>query len=145
MKKIILFLVGIIPLFIGYGMNYLMFGPFYNMALSYKLIGITFLLAWFFWGRCSYRFVNNKKVATILGNSFALIVLLLLIYQEVILGQYWYNQVGCATQFYYLPLIGLASVFTKMFHTITATYVTAFILMCIVFYLGCHTSKHYTK
>ena len=142
MKKFILLLEGIIPFFIGYVINYLVMGPFYNTVLPYKLISITFLIAWFFVGRYSYRFVSNKKVATIMGNSVALIVLLFILYQEVILGQYWTNQVGMATQFYYLPLINLASVFTRMFHTMPATYVTGFLMMCIVYYLGCHTNKH---
>lgn len=145
MKKFILILEGIIPFFIGYGMNYLIMGPFYNTVLPYKLISIAFLIAWFFVGRYSYKFVSNKKVATIWGNSVALIVLLLVLYQEVILGQYWPNQVGIATQYYYLALINIASVFTRMFHTMPATYVTAFLMMCIVFYWGCHTNKHYTK
>ena len=127
MKKFVLILEGIIPFFIGYGMNHLMMGPFYNMVLPYKLISIAFLIAWFFVGRYSYKFVSNRKVATILGNSVALIVLLLILYQEVILGQYWPNQVGIATQFYYLVLINIASVFTRMFHTMPAIYITAFI------------------
>ncbi|HBQ85445.1 MAG TPA: hypothetical protein DD811_03055, partial [Syntrophomonas sp.] len=61
MKKIILILEGIIPFFIGYSMSYLMMGPFYNTVLPYKLIGIAFLIAWFFVGRYSYKFVSNKK------------------------------------------------------------------------------------
>mgnify|MGYP000971006954 CR=1 FL=1 len=49
MKKFILILEGIIPFFIGYGMNYLIMGPFYNTVLPYKLISIAFLIAWFLW------------------------------------------------------------------------------------------------
>lgn len=142
MKKMTLLLVGIIPFFIGYGMNYLMLGPFANMVLPYKLIGIAFLIAWFFVGRYSYKFVSSKKAATILGNSIAFIVLLLIIYQECILGQYWTTQVGLATQLYYLPLLGLALIFTRMFHTMPSLYIVAFLMMCIVFYLGRYTSKH---
>lgn len=145
MKKSILILVGIAPFFMGYGMNYLMMGPFYNTVLPYKLIGIAFLIAWFFVGRYSYIFVSDKKLATLLGNSVALIVLVLILYQEVVLRQYWLNQIGMATQLYYLALINVASVFTRMFHTMSATYITAFLMMCMVFYLGCHTNKHYAK
>jgi hypothetical protein len=104
MKKIMLILVGAVPFFVGYGMNYLMLGPFSDMVLPYKLIGIAFLIAWFFIGRYSYKLVGTKKVATILGNSIAFIVLLLTIYQEYVLGQYWTTQIEAATQFYYLPI-----------------------------------------
>jgi hypothetical protein len=145
MKKMTLLSVGIIPFFIGYGMNYLMLDPFFYMVLPYELIGIAFLIVWFFVGRYSYKLVGTRKAATILGNSIAFIVLLLIIYQEYIHGQYWMNQVGLATQFYYLPLISLAFIFTRMFHTMPPSYIAAFLMMCIVFYLGCHTSKHYIK
>lgn len=145
MKKISLLFVGIIPFFVGYGMNYLILGPFVNVVLPYKLIGIAFLIAWFFAGRYSYQLVETKKTATILGNAIAFIVLLLIICQECVLGQYWPGLVGTATQFYYLPLLGLASMFTRMFHTMVPAYTTAFLMMCIIFYLGCHTSKQYTK
>lgn len=151
MKKMSLLFVGIIPFFVGCGMNYLILGPFVNVVLPYKSIGIAFLIAWFFAGRYSYKLVETKKTATILGNAIAFIVLLLIICQECVLGQYWPAPVGTATQFYYLPLLGLASMFTsmfaRMFHTMVPTYIaatTAFLMMCIVFYLGCHTSKQYT-
>ena len=144
MKKMSLLFVGIIPFFVGCGVNYLILGPFVNVVLPYKLIGIAFLIAWFFAGRYSYKLVETKKTATILGNAIAFIVLLLIICQECVLGQYWPAPVGTATQFYYLPLLGLASMFTsmfaRMFHTMVPTYIaatTAFLMMCIVFYLGC--------
>lgn len=140
-----LLFVGIIPFFVGCGMNYLILGPFVNVVLPYKLIGIAFLIAWFFAGRYSYKLVETKKTATILGNAIAFIVLLLIICQECVLGQYWPGPVGTATQFYYLPLLGLASMFTRMFHTMVPAYTVAFLMMCIIFYLGCHTSKQYTK
>lgn len=140
-----LLFVGIIPFFVGCGMNYLILGPFVNVVLPYKLIGTAFLIAWFFAGRYSYKLVETKKTATILGNAVAFIVLLLIICQECVLGQYWPGPVGTATQFYYLPLLGLASMFTRMFHTMVPTYTAAFLMMCIIFYLGCHTSKQYTK
>jgi len=114
-------------------------------VLPYTLIGIAFLIAWFFVGKYSYRFVINKKAAAILGNMVALIVLLLILYQEVILGQYWSNQLGIATQFYYLPLISIASIFTGIFHTMTPTYIVAFLMMCISFYFGCRSNKSHTK
>lgn len=145
MKKMTLLLVGLIPFFIGYGMNYLMQGPFSNTVLPYKLIGAAFLIAWFFAGRYSCKFVGSEKAATIWGNAIAFIVLLLIIYQEYILGGYWSAPVGVATQFYYLPLLGLAFMFTRMFHTMPPAYAAAFLMMCVVFYLGCHTSKHYIK
>lgn len=47
MKKLTLFSLELIPFFIGYGMNRLMFGRFFNMNLPYRLISIAFLAAWF--------------------------------------------------------------------------------------------------
>ncbi|MFI3168153.1 MAG: hypothetical protein R3Y32_08585 [Bacillota bacterium] len=145
MKKSILILLGIIPFFVGYGINYLVMGPFYNTVPPFTLFGILFLIAWFLFGRYSYKLVDNKKLAIVLGNLVALIVLALILYQEFILGQYWSGFVGIATQFYYLPLIRIVAVFTGSFHTLSPTYIVAFLIMCIVFYFGCQTSKHHTK
>lgn len=143
-KKVTLILIGSIPFFIGYGMNALILGvP--SVALPFKLISIAALILWFLIGRYSYKLADTKTEAAVLGNAIAFVVLLLVLYQECILGQYWFNQLGAASQLYYVPFFGLAYIFTGMFHTMPSTYIAAFLMMCIVFYLGCLTSKKYTK
>lgn len=49
------------------------------------------------------------------------------------------------TQFYYLPLLNLASVFTRMLPSMLFVYIVAFAMMCAVFYWGCTVSKRYFK
>ncbi len=89
--------------------------------------------------------MDDKKLATILANTVGFIVLVLVLYQEIFMGQYWANQIGIASQFYFLPLLSIAFGFTTIFQTMSATYIVAFSMMCMAFYLGCYASKRYTK
>ena len=145
MKKLTLSLIGILPFFIGYFMNYLMMGPFYDKVLPYKLIGVLFLILWLLIGRYSYKFVLNIKESVFIGNVIPFLVLLLVLFQEIILHQYWDNHIGIAGQFYYIALAGFASSFTRLFSTMSATYIVSFLMMSAVYYLGCRTRKNHTK
>ncbi|MGX8795731.1 hypothetical protein ACR6HW_06525 [Fusibacter sp. JL298sf-3] len=139
MKKAILLLIGSIPFFLGSFINVLATDIFYEHVLPYKGIGIAFLIAWFFVGRFSNKLVENKKSAFLIGNAMAFAVLLLLLYQVVILGHYWSNVVGVATQFYYLPLVGLMALFARI--STALVYGVSFLAMCAVFYCGAHKAS----
>ena len=145
MKKWILFLVGFIPFPMGYALNHLATTTYYDVALPYGEIGLISLAAWFLLGILMRNFANTEKQATIIANFPAFVVLILILFQERILGHYWFNQIGRATQLYYLPLINVAGKFTLISHRVFVIYITAFALMCVAFYLGAYTRKHCTK
>lgn len=146
MKKIILVVIGLLPFPVGYFMNYLiMSDTFFNKALPYGTIGLVFLLCWFLLGKVLSPLADTIKKASILAHSVALLVLILNLFQVIILKQYWANHVGVATQFYFLPLLNISFTLTPMFHSLSVVYIVSFSLMCVSFYLGCRTSRHFSK
>lgn len=131
-----LFLIGFIPLPLGYIMNRLMVSVYYDKVLPYGAIGIVFLIAWFVLGLATYNFIISDREAIVIVHLFGFVDLLLILFQEVILKNYWFNQIGTATQFFYLPLVNVAEAFTFFSSRIYWTYVVAFVLMCAAFTLG---------
>lgn len=137
MKKLVLLLLGLIPFPVGYLVNYLMMENVFINGLHYTLVNLFCLAIWFLLGMFLHSLASTKIKAAAIANCPAFIVLLLILFQEVVLGQYWMNIVGIASQFFYMPFLYLTFRITPMFHTMSPTYIVAFCLMCIVFYWGC--------
>ena len=102
---------------VGLGVLPLVLGFFYNWMLTtlpvrgilYLLLPVLLLVGW---GYLSYRVASsssNPFLQALLTCSFGLVILVLVLYQELAMGQYWGNLVGIATQFFFLPWISLAS------------------------------------
>lgn len=145
MKKLMLLFIGLIPLPLGYIMNYLMMKVYYDRVLPYGAIGIIFLIAWFGLGLTTCHFTDSDKEAVVIVHMLAFVDLLLVIFQEVILKHYWFNQIGIATQLFYLPLVNIAGKFVFFSNRVYWIYVAAFAFMCIVFYLGRLARKNRIK
>ena len=145
MKKMILFLLGLIPFVFGFLMNsWLMQNQ--NIVLASKLIGIIFLIFWILVGFITFKLEKTPLKSAIIINLPAFLILLLIIYQEIILAQYWSNIFGLATQFYYLPLINISSFLISIFLPLTSFGIwseslIAFLLMFASYYLGCYLKK----
>lgn len=146
MKTIFLLLVGLLPLPVGYYFNHLILSGGQSSALlSAGTIGIGFLLVWFILGAISGRVAVSVKQAMSLTHTAAFAVLFLNLYQELILRQYWPNMVGSATQFFFLPVIGISSKLMPMLPFVAAIYIIAFVLMWLFFYTGCHLGRYVSK
>ncbi|MFF2755149.1 hypothetical protein ACFVR1_15530 [Psychrobacillus sp. NPDC058041] len=151
MKKMILFLLGLIPFVLGFLMNsWLMQNQ--NSILPFKLIGIIFLVFWVLVGFITCKFEKTPLKSAVIINLPAFLILLFIMYQEIILGQYWFNIFGMATQFYYLPLLNISSSLVGIFLSLTpwATQIwsaslIAFLLMFASYYLGCYLKKRLSK
>ena len=138
MKRIILLLIGFLPLLFGYIQNHLMMTIFFDRMTPVFLIGIAVLTIWFFIGMLSKIFANSKKEAVILINAPAFLVLLLILLQEVVLNAFWSNHLGIATQFFYLPLIGFTRYLSFIFPIITFSLLSVIAFICLLgaSYLG---------
>lgn len=143
-----LLILGLIPFVLGFLMNlWLMQNQ--DSVLPFKLIGIIFLAFWVTVGFNSVKFEKGLLKAAIIAHMPALLVLLFIMYQEIILGQYWSNLFGMATQFYYLPLINISSSAVGMFLFLTPRAIPiwlvnliAFLLMFAAYYLGYYIKKN---
>lgn len=142
MKKVTLFLLGFIPLALGFIMNSWMMKN-QNSILPFKLIGVIFLLFWIFLGLKTSEFEETPVKSAIIGNSPAILMLLLIMFQEIILGRFLLNMVGIVSQFYFLPLINLSSSIVGVFLFLTpfpiemwSSSLIAFLLMFGSYYFG---------
>lgn len=149
MKKMILLLIGLIPFVLGFLMNsWLMQHP--NSILPFKLIGIIFLGFWVLVGFITCKFEKTPLKSAVIIHLPAFLVLILIMFQNIILGQYWSNLFGWAIQMYYLPLINISNTLVRIVLFFTPTHVwmlclMAFILMFGSYYLGCNLKKFLSK
>lgn len=135
----ILFLLGLIPLILGFLMNSWMMKNM-DSVLPYKLIGFIFLVFWIIVGFISYKFEEIMLKSAVIIHLPALLMLLFIMYQEIILGQYWANLLGTATQFYYLPLISISTsiveIFLSSINGIWSISLIALLCMIASYYIG---------
>jgi hypothetical protein len=149
-KKMPLFLLGLIPLVLGFFMNSWMIQN-QDGVLPFKLIGFTFLAFWVMVGFISYKFEKTLLKSAVIAHLPALFILFFIMYQEIIVGQYWANVFGMATQFYYLPLINIAAAVDGIFSFLIpgakglgSVGLIAFLLMFGAYYLGYYFKKYRT-
>ena len=65
------------------------------------------------WGLISYLTFDGKSRVlsqTLAFNAASLLALALVLVQELLLGHYWPNWAGVASQFFFLPLINLTGI-----------------------------------
>jgi hypothetical protein len=139
MKRFLLLLIGFLPLLIGYIQNHLMLTVFYDRVFPGVLVSIAMLVVWFLVGILSKKLINTKKAAVILMNVPALLVLLLIFLQEIVLGAFWLNNIGLATQIFYLPLIGVVSNLSRFLPQIGISLLSILAFLCMLgaSYFGC--------
>ncbi|GGA60095.1 hypothetical protein [Ornithinibacillus halotolerans] len=107
-KKIILFLLGFTPLLLGYVMNSWMMENL-DKVLPLKLIGFLFLAFWLLIGLVSNKLETSLVQSFVIAHLPALLMLLLIMYQEWIVDAFWSNLFGLAPQFYFIPLMNLSA------------------------------------
>jgi len=142
-----LFFLGLIPFMLGFLMNsWLMQNP--DSILPFQLIGLIFLAFWVTIGFISYKFETSLLESAVIAHLPALLMLLFIMYQEIILGQFWSNLFGIATQLYYLPLINISSSVVGIFLSLTpwainiwSASIIAFLLMLASYYVGYYFKK----
>ena len=110
MKRAILILIGLLlPLLIGFLLSNWSMG--WQLFLRGRLngIGLAVLALWFVTGMISMKFFTSKREALLLLNTAPILIALLVLFQILVLGRFLGNIVGMASQFFYLPLMGLTS------------------------------------
>lgn len=89
----------------------------------------------------TYRSEAREFTSLLLVNLPACLVLLLQLFQEMILGQYWEGLLGLATQFYSLPILSISFTLTFWAHQVWAAYMIGFLLMIITYSVGWQLRK----
>lgn len=144
-RTIKLVLLGFMPLVIGYALNYAMLSwPLYGWKLN--IISVALLLLWGLLAYCAAAPGKSPAVQALLLCAFGILMLLLVLCQELVSGQYWPGVVGLSTQMYFLPLMSLSSsLLASVFHapaiTVWLCCVIALACMFAVGYLGCRLKQ----
>ena len=109
MKNLLRVLLGFVPLGIGYLQNAYMMTHMDTLP-PLKLIALGTLLIW---GLLCYVTADDQSRAfsqVLALNTASFLALALVLVQELLLGHYWPNSVGLASQFFVLPLINLTGI-----------------------------------
>ena len=134
MKRIVFFTIGLLPLPLGYLLAYLALA---DQLLPLVLIGLGVLAFWFLVGVVSANFFRTREGAMLFLNLPALLVLILILIQSLVLQAFWPNPIGIATQYFYLPFLGISR-FLGFFFTLSlhVSAIFAFICMLITSFVG---------
>jgi hypothetical protein len=132
MKKLIFLLIGIVPLILGYLVNYFM----YISSAPLFIIYFAGWIIWFFAGMYSIKLFDKKIEPLLLLNAPAFFFLLLILYQEIGVGYYWPNLLGVIPQLYYTPFIYVGFSITQMLQRTFYACLASFICMLVVSFIG---------
>lgn len=141
MKKLKLLFLAFTPFIIGELLGYAM-GKFDWYGGIITAISILFFAYWFFIGHISANYTKSSRESILIGNSFAITALVLVLFQELVLKRYMSNVVGVVSQMFYLPALRVAVIiqntitFFMTTHYIWITYILEFILMLAAYYKG---------
>lgn len=120
-------------------------------VLPFKLIGFLFLTFWVIVGFIGFKFEKTLLKSVVIAHLPALLILLLIMFQEIILGQLWSNLFGLATQLYYLPLINIstsvAGIFSFLLSGMTglgSASLIGLLLMFAAYFVGYSFNKYRT-
>lgn len=138
MKKLVVLIAGFSPLLIGYGVNLMLYNfVIAKLGMTLDFISIIFFLYWIILGVVLNKFTKSKISTPFLCNLPALIILILILFQELINKQYWYNNWGLATQYFYLPTLRVGFKLTPNFmYYMWQTYIVSFVLLVLSFCIG---------
>ena len=106
MKQLLRIVLGFVPLGIGY-LQHLYMTAHMDTLPPLALIALGTLLIW---GLLCYLTADGKSKArlqVLALNAANFLALALVLVQELLLGGYFPNAVGLASQFFFLPLINL--------------------------------------
>ena len=127
---------GVLPLAVGFAFNYLIL---YLPLPGFLLLPIELALL-VLWGYLAFRLSVREKNPigqAFLMCAFGLLILALVLYQELVLGQYWGNLVGFGTQMYFLPLLTLAATIARPFMEVIRVWPIYILIWIGMFFVSC--------
>ncbi len=141
MKKAKLLLFSVSPLIIVYLLHYTIYNfDWYGRILS--IISILFCVYWYYVGYKSYDYAKTIKESLLLGNCFAIVSIVLILFQLLVLKRFSFSIIGLALQMFFLPMVRASSwveniiLFFTPFRISEVNFVISFILMMGIYYAG---------
>ena len=147
MKRVKLLLFAVSPFIISLLFSYVLL-ELELVGMEISFMSIIFCIYWLFVGYKSYGYVTSTKESILLGNSFAIISIILIILQIALMGRYMLNIIGSAPQSFFLPMVRVSSWISSLIYSFirfTSTSITrgiiSFILMLFIYYIGYSYAK----
>ena len=149
MKKLILFIIWILPFLIGRGMSkIIMLDAMENTVLPYGIIGIVALVLWFLVGKYLGFLAGDKKKALLIVQGVPAILVVVDLFSVLFLGEYLWMNPLFNVQLYYLPVTSvsgmIAGAFARMLSVPVISPVVSIvslIMVSCVFYSGCKSGR----
>ena len=117
----------------------LIIGNLVNFIPLTMIISLLFLLYWFCIGFVSTQFTKSGIQSILIGNSFGIISIIILLVTEIIFKSYLTGFLGLQPQMYFLAAIKIPAIVLPLFITHlngTLLFGASFVLMVIVYYIG---------
>ena len=134
----LLILIGLLPLGVGYLLNFYMmlnqetFPPLF-------IVGAVFLIVWFILSWNLNKKILETKIVLPCMNAFGLLAIILLAIQAVS-GGIQENLIGILTQMYYMPMLYFSFCFFNWMG-LFGMYFMCFALMVLASFLGCKLAE----
>lgn len=140
-EKVRRFALGFLPLMTGYLLNFLIL----NTVAPILLLNVLFLLLWTY---LCYRFAEpgrNALLQSLCICAVGFVMLALVLFQEIGMGEYWPNAIGFASQIYFLPLITLMTIPIAPFMDVITTRAIMIAVQICLFVASCLACRLKTK
>lgn len=140
-RNLRLFAAGLLPLLIGVVQNRIMAAGFVRGVFLMSLVCLAA------WGGLAFLLSDKDSgpaVQAFCLCTVGLLVLLLLMYQELVLGAYWGSAAGHLTQFYFLPFLSAAFTVTNLLangYGMWLAFTVSWLGMLAVSWLGCSMKR----
>lgn len=143
MRKVIIFLLGFLPLLVGIVISWLASAGAVTGVLPYWIINVALLAVWFLIGFYILRGIPRGR-ALLLLHAGTITALTLIIIQEMIVGKYWNGWMGLAANYFYMPMTSVASwIQSRIFggSKVVGTCLLASLLLLFFSWLGIKVRK----
>lgn len=96
-----------------------------------------FLLLWGLLAFVCHRPGKTDKKWTVACLNMVGALVVVLLFVQMLLGQYWPNAVGMWTQMYFLPVLRIGFLLMPWFHRVFFAYLAGYLLMLLAAWVGC--------
>ena len=135
-NKLKLILLAVTPFIIGNLFNLIALS---GVAAILLIASILFYCFWLWIGFISYKLTDSTVQSLLIGNSFGIATLIILLGAGLILQSYLPGIIGFQLQMYFLPAVSVTSkVLMIFFKSISSNGIfgASFVLMVLVYYIG---------
>lgn len=135
MKKIYLIALGFVPLIIGLSYNTIIM----NMYVNHIILNIIAIVIWLALGVFVSKKTESMVKSTCYVHLMPTIFLLFILFQIIVIGNFYMNAIGFISQMPFLMFAGVAGLVCRVVSSTISTlmiYIAAYIIQIVIFMIG---------